>query len=384
MRILFFILIATSNILYAQTKNKTDFIMIGKVNYPSDRRIYFAWYNNKEQRFLDSAKVENGKFIFKGTTNGYLNRFYIKSNPGNTYNNDSLDNVNVPIDNSIMNIELKIGEFSKYKLTGSPSADLLRKNELKYKSFYEKSDKYGKVINDSNTTREAKKRYEELDSMNWVNLKNEILQWCKKNPSNNLAPYYLCNWSKYIKIDELQFFYRSITVLQKESFYGCRLKEIIDRGLMQKNQIGSAFIDFTTIGFDNSTVSLKEIASSNFVLLDFWASWCVPCRASHPKLIALYKKYKNTNFKIIGIADDDENVEKWQNAIKKDSVFLWPQVLRGRVKNKLSNTFDLLEQYYVDELPTKVLINDKGKIIGRYTGDNILELDKKLKEIYKF
>lgn len=378
MRIILLILLLTSSIIKAQKKEKYEFILKGVVNFKEDRNIYFVWYNINEERFLDSTMVINGKFIYKGISNGYLNRFFIKSNPINTNNNDSLNNVKVSIDNTIMNIELKLGKFSVYKLTGSPSKDLLTLWEKKYKSFYDEHDRYTNILKDSNLNLNNKKKYEKLDSLIWIKLKTKVIEWCKKNPSNNLTPYYINNWSDYCEDEELRSLYQNINTFQKKSYYGLNLKRIIDFRIIQKNLIRKPFIDFEKMSSDSIIISLSKTARNNFVLLDFWASWCKPCRSSHPYLINLFKKYKSSNFKIISISVD-ENIADWRNAIRMDSLSLWTNVCTQ--KNDRQN---LSKKYFVNEYPTKILINDKGIIISRYIGEKLGELEEKLKEIYKY
>ncbi len=106
----------------------------------------------------------------------------------------------------------------------------------------------------------------------------------------------------------------------------------------------------------------------------------MPCRASHPQLKKLFEKYHNSNFKIIGIADDLGQDEKWKKAIEADSVYKWQQILNYQIKPKEA----IYNLFYVKYIPTKILIDMTGKIIGRYEEDNFSGLEAKLKEIYEF
>jgi thiol-disulfide isomerase/thioredoxin len=119
-------------------------------------------------------------------------------------------------------------------------------------------------------------------------------------------------------------------------------------------------------------------------LLDFWASWCVPCRKGNPHLIKLYNQYKEQGFEIIGISDDDSKVEAWHKAVEQDKIGIWKHVLRGMdIEKKMkgqSNPGDISEKYNISTLPTKILIDKNGKIIGRY-GSEEEDLDKKLAEL---
>jgi thiol-disulfide isomerase/thioredoxin len=381
---LFIILFFISNSIFAQTKKEEEFILKGRVNYPTDRYIYFVQRDYADNRFLDSTRVIKGKFTYKGIIYGYTDRFYIKSDPNNLLNDDSINNVNVPIDNSIMSIDLKMGEFSKYKLKGCKACDYLKAEENKNKAEGLLSEKYQSIIQDSLSSVNTKRKYEILDSILWNKRKIATLRWCRLNPTNVLTPIKLCAWGNDFIHKELKIKYNTLNKIQKNSYYGKILASILERKYFQEIQIGKEAPAFEKIGFDSSEVKLKEISKKGYVLLDFWASWCVPCRASHPHLIELFKKYNPFNFNIVGISDDDKNIAAWKKAIESDSIFLWFHVLRGYDEKKKINDMDLTKKYFIDGYPTKILINEKGIIVGRYGADKMGELQLKLKEIYKF
>jgi thiol-disulfide isomerase/thioredoxin len=123
-------------------------------------------------------------------------------------------------------------------------------------------------------------------------------------------------------------------------------------------------------------------------LLDFWASWCVPCRKGNPHLLSLYSKYKDKGLEIIGVSDDDNNHEAWQKAVDKDGIGVWKHVLRGLdMKKRLAgeeNESDISQYYGIHSLPTKILIDPNGIIIGRYGGGGESDeaMDKKFAEIF--
>jgi thiol-disulfide isomerase/thioredoxin len=120
-----------------------------------------------------------------------------------------------------------------------------------------------------------------------------------------------------------------------------------------------------------------------YVLLDFWGSWCRPCRASHPHLKELYAKYKDKGFEIIGIALEhskslDDDRKTWQTAIEQDGL-TWMQVL----DNENLDKFNSVQQWEVTAFPTKILLDRDGNIIGRYvgTGNGSAAFGEKLEEL---
>jgi thiol-disulfide isomerase/thioredoxin len=119
------------------------------------------------------------------------------------------------------------------------------------------------------------------------------------------------------------------------------------------------------------------------VLLDFWASWCVPCRKGNPHLKELYSKYKDKGIEFIGISDDDQSEDKWKEAIVKDGIGVWKHVLRGlkQKNNVFDRSTDISDKFGIHTLPTKILIDPEGKIIGRYSEEEG-PLDEMLKKVF--
>ena len=123
-------------------------------------------------------------------------------------------------------------------------------------------------------------------------------------------------------------------------------------------------------------------------MVDFWASWCGPCRKGNPHLLSLYSKYKDKGLEIIGVASDDSDPEAWRKAVAKDQIGVWKHILSGlrRLPNgTYDKSEDIGDQFGIHTLPTKILIDPKGVIIGRYGGggENDEAMDKKMEEIFK-
>jgi thiol-disulfide isomerase/thioredoxin len=113
------------------------------------------------------------------------------------------------------------------------------------------------------------------------------------------------------------------------------------------------------IELPNTVDSIVKLSSLNgkVVLIDFWASWCAPCRAANPYIQKLYKKYKEQGFEVFAVSLDVKK-EAWIKAIKKDKL-TYAQVLdNGGWNSKVA------ERYFVDQLPTNFLLDRSGKIVA--------------------
>lgn len=167
--------------------------------------------------------------------------------------------------------------------------------------------------------------------------------------------------------------YDALTPASKASVYGKKFREKLDAAL--RTAPGVAAPDFTMPTANGESVQLKKlIATSKVVLLDFWASWCGPCRAENPNIHRAWEKYHDKGLTILSISVDTDR-EKWLKAVKEDSV-PWLQV------SDLTERAETARRYGVSGIPHLVLIGADGKII---TSRNIRgeELHKKLDELLK-
>jgi thiol-disulfide isomerase/thioredoxin len=139
---------------------------------------------------------------------------------------------------------------------------------------------------------------------------------------------------------------------------------------LKKLPVGSAAPEIKLNSPEGKAISLSSL-KGKIVLIDFWASWCGPCRKENPRNVELYRKFKSKNLEIFGVSLDD-NAEAWKEAIKRDHLS-WPQV--SELKKWDS---EVVKTYLIDAIPFTVLIDREGKIIAKgLSGD---ELEQKVIE----
>ena len=152
-----------------------------------------------------------------------------------------------------------------------------------------------------------------------------------------------------------------------------RIKDLTDK--QKKTAVGTKFIDFEMKTPDGKPVKLSDyVGKGKVVLVDFWASWCGPCRREIPNLVETYAKYKGKNFEIVGVSLDQDDAA-WKDAIKKLNM-TWPQM--SDLKFWQSEGAQL---YAVNSIPHTVLIDGEGTIIAR--GLHGEELQAKIAEVVK-
>ena len=151
----------------------------------------------------------------------------------------------------------------------------------------------------------------------------------------------------------------------------------------EKSGVGSLAPDFKVRDIDDKEISLSAFRNQKYILLDFWASWCKPCREDMPSLKKIYKVYSEKDLEIIGISKDDD-LSSWKKAIQIDSTQNWKHVSAPlNIQDKDSSA--ITNKYFVYGIPVKILINKEGIIIGRWTGggeENMDELKKLLNKAF--
>lgn len=204
---------------------------------------------------------------------------------------------------------------------------------------------------------------------------NAYAQLAKENPTSILNAFYIYENLPFTTNEEsLSKSIATLPTALKKGVYGQAIEKRYQE--LSQSGIGSLVKDFKVNGKD-SLINLNAYRGK-YVLLDFWGSWCVPCREGHPKLKNLYNAYKNKGFEVIAIAlERGETPRKdWLKAIKDDDI-PWINILNNEAITK--NGQDLISLFAIKSHPTKILIGPDGKVLLKTQGDHeeIAEILKK-------
>jgi peroxiredoxin len=216
------------------------------------------------------------------------------------------------------------------------------------------------------------KRMDSIASV-FMNLEKESnqrnVEFAKKNPGSILSAYIGLMASGSSSDLDFEGLYAGLSEPVKASFFGQKLKSIADASA--KTKIGAAAPDFEGLTPEGQILKLSSLKGKH-VLIDFWASWCGPCRQENPNVVKAYTTYNPKGFEILGVSLDQEK-GKWLDAITQDQL-AWPQV--SDLKGWKSTIAGL---YGVQGIPQNFLLDKEGKIIAKGLRGQALE--EKLKSV---
>lgn len=375
------------------------FTLKGSISGQKAGQLKIAYATGEDKYIQDSTLIKNGVFEFKGKLEEPVMAYL--SGATKSRGMDDPNSASFFLEPGQMSLVLKAGDFKNLKLKGSKTQDeyvaLERlkstiNQELKPISLaYEKANEaYMQARKDKKTEAELEALKEKASAIRdqfepFNERQGKIdLEFIKSHPDSYVSAYLLRWRVSSMPLSESKALYASFSDKIKISSYGKAVQEEI-KGL-EGGSPGSVAGVFTVNDINGQPLSLADFKGKKYVLLDFWASWCVPCRKGNPHLLSLYSKYKDKGLEIIGISDDDSNHDAWKKAVEKDQIGVWRHVLRGlkQTKTGFDKSADITEPYGIHSLPTKILIDKNGVIVGRYGGggENDEAMDKKLAEVF--
>lgn len=253
-------------------------------------------------------------------------------------------------------------ELGDLKITGSKTQAELEAYNKGLQEFLEKEKQAsGTTAPEEPYTRERNLRIK----------KNRFeKKYIKDNPESLISLNLLIDRSGMGTYEELNDDFTMLGNKIKNSVEGKTLKERI--AVLKRKTSGQTVLDFTLNDLEGKPLNISQY-KGQYVFIDFWASWCHPCRAEMPNVRKAYEKYKEKGFSVLGLSID-ENDESWKKAVQQDGM-PWPQIIDLKDRSKSVSGY-----YGIQGIPSNLLVDPNGKIIAIDLRGDMLH--QKLAEVF--
>lgn len=339
-------------VLHAQTGT---FTINGTLKTTKPLKVFLS-YAQKNQVVLDSVDVKNGKFTFKGEVPGPANALLIADRLGTgsqqLYNNT--DKLNVYLSGE--KITITAGDSLQ---TAKISGSRINKDFQQYRDRMSAKEQEMTDLNMQMRLPDADKALLGSKFREALKIWKEMqLAYAKENPDSYFSLIAVMNVvDGQIDVDKIEPYYKALSANVRKTPNGIAFGKEIDA--TRATTLGAMAPDFTQNDVNDKPVKLSDFRGK-YVLLDFWASWCVPCRKENPAVVKAFHDFKDKNFTVLSVSlDRAGHKQAWLDAIKQDHLEDWTHVSDLQFWDN-----SVAKLYGISSVPRNLLIDPQGKIIA--------------------
>lgn len=355
----FFIIVLSITILNCtgQAQDKNEFFLLsGNVNGRDTGNIVL-WHTDTLNNWIkDTAFLQKGCFKFKGLLKEPSYAHLIGSNAPGNY-------ASFYLEKGEQTIKLEENNFDAAKMEGSKTQ---KENNLLYQQLNtidEKISNLNKEYSILNTelenqidsiSKEKEIRKVEVENGIQTLLDDKLnlrIVFIAEHSNSYVSPTELLGLINVLSLNLEDSLFNNFTQEIKQSRAAKLCKEEIEKRRVLR--AGIFLPNFSTVDVNGKEISLFQF-KGRFVLLDFWASWCIPCRKAIPDLKQIYKRYNNKGFEVIAISTDKKE-QQWKDAIIKEKIDSWVNIRKDQQLEKIFESIRVL--------PMQLLVDPEGKII---------------------
>ena len=312
---------------------------------------------------VDTVKIENGKFLFKGTATDPGIRYLAFEGKPESKVFFILENgeIDIKVDKDTLYKSIQSGTYNNDKLQEYyKTMEVVRKKDAAFRKKNQAAMMQAQQTQDTVTMNKLTKEYKAIGKEN----EDRSVEFMKKNPKAYINIFIMKQMLQMSEMEksELKKLFDGLDAEIKKTKDGKELSEAFDKlAEQQKNEanvsVGKVAPNFSAPNPEGKTISLKE-SLGKVTIIDFWASWCGPCRRENPSVVAMYNELHSKGLNIIGVSLDD-NADKWKEAIAADKL-TW-----NHISNLKKWDDPIAKLYGVGSIPATFILDASGKIVAK-------------------